>query len=87
MQASERTNPRFAQLKQAHDAQQLIQPGFVYRLDTTGALVYFDKSTGVLRQKSVNDAWRVLLSGRDIVNAHNEGKLIQLSAEEGGALC
>lgn len=87
MQASERTNPRFAQLKQAQDAQQLIQPGFVYRLDTTGALVYFDKATGVLRQKSGNDAWRVLLSGRDIVNAHNEGKLIQLPAEEGGALC
>lgn len=82
----ERVNPRFFQHTNLQEAKRLIQPGFVYRLETTGALVMFDSSTSVLRQKLHNDAWRVQLSGKDIVEAHRAGKLIQLPSEVGGVV-
>lgn len=59
----------------------LIQPGFVYRLDSTGTLVVFDKATGNLRGKRINDAWRV---GGAIVQAQREGRLSIVEADEPG---
>src|SRR5690606_2817839 len=45
---SEQVNARFAQHQDLQEAMRLIQPGFVYRLDSTGTLVVFDKATGNL---------------------------------------
>lgn len=84
----ERVNPRFAQHQDLQEAHRLIQPGAVYRLDTTGMLVVFDKATGNLRGKRTNDAWRVLLSGSAIVKAHREGTLRLLEVDaDGGSVC
>lgn len=80
--APEQVNPRFAQHQDLQEALRLIQPGFVYRLDLTGTLVVFDQATGNLRGKRTNDSWRVLLNGGPIVQAHREGKLSVVEADE-----
>lgn len=82
--APQQVNPRFAQHQDLQEALRLIQPGFVYRLESTGTLVVFDKTTGNLRGKRINDSWRVLLNGGAIVQSHREGRLSIVEADEHG---